>query len=464
MVTVMKKIHFLLILITSLMLFSCESADELIPTTGNEATAISIILPDGKKYDFKIDSTLINLEIKASSKTDMSKIRMFVSIPNNAKVESDPPLGQYMDFSKPVSFDVVGADGNRKTYTVSIEIIPTIGIREIWKKTGSELGFNKHNNSAIGISGDYIVVHDRAGFSYFNISDGERAGDMSWEGIDWNQLQFKMPLHMTTDDAGNVVSCNAATAAGQEIHMYWWNGVTSKPQLLFSYILDIPNAKNPQVGRKIYVKGDMTKQAYLYLGVSNNNMFLQWEIKNGKVVSQAPKQVDYNIDYTMGIQPKIVPVSLDEHSNYFINRYENGSPKVAITYMDGTTNTPIYKSESHIQDVFHQWLGGGHAFDYVDMNGMKYIFLIEQNTQNWMREIFDVRVLMKDPSSIKSIVNLIHTRKWNDWLYFPLDPILGSNGNVTGEVKARVSADGNSAIVAFLCTNSGVIVWEVYLE
>jgi hypothetical protein len=81
-----------------------------------------------------------------------------------------------------------------------------------------------------------------------------------------------------------------------------------------------------------------------------------------------------------------------------------------------------------------------------------------------MREIFDVRVMMKSPSSINSIVDLIHTRKWNDWLYFPLDPKLGSNGNVTGEVKAQVSADGNSAIVAFLCTNSGVIVWEVYLE
>ncbi len=88
--------------------------------------------------------------------------------------------------------------------------------------------------------------------------------------------------------------------------------------------------------------------------------------------------------------------------------------------------------------------------------------MIEQKGDYWMKLIFDIRVMMKHPSHINSIADLIHTRDWDDRLYLPHE--LGKNGNVTGEVKARVSPDGNSAIVAFLCTNSGIIVWEVDLE
>ncbi|KAF5064092.1 hypothetical protein DSECCO2_287880 [anaerobic digester metagenome] len=463
---IMRNLYKIVGILTLLALFSCQTADELIPTTGNEVTGIRIMLPNGTNTDFAVipdENNIINLDIDGSIKTDLAKIRMSVSIPNNATVESAIPLGEYMDFSKPVSFDVIGADGAKKTYTVKLKVIPSaIGIKELWKKTGSEMGFTTHNNGAVGISGNYIIVHSRTGFSYFNLADGGKAGDMSWEGIDWQDLGFKLPLHMTTDDAGNIASCNAAVAGGQEVHMFWWKGVTAKPELLFKYTLEsLPKA---QIGRKIYVRGDLTKHAFVYLAVSNNNVILQWEVKDGKVVSETPKKIEFNIDYTMGVQAKVVPIGMGENSNYFINRFVNNQPQVAITYMDGKTNKPIYESEHHIQNVFHQWLGGGHAFDYADMNGARYIFLLEQNTHSWMREIFTVRAMMKDPSKIKDITSLIHTRVWNDWLYFPLDPAFGENGNATGEVKVCVAPDGYSATVAFLCTNSGIIVWNVSLE
>lgn len=462
----MKNLYKIVALLGLILLFSCEAAEELVPTLGNEITGIRIMLPDGSNTDFAVtpdENNVINLEVDGSRKTDLAKIRMSVSIPNNATVESSVPLGEYMDFSGPVTISVIGVDGDKKTYTINLKVIPTaIGIQELWKKTGSELGFTLHNNGAIGISGNYIVVHDRAGFSYLNITDGTKAGDMSWEGIDWQDLGFKMPLHMTTDDAGNIASCNAATAVGQEIHMFWWRGVTAKPELLFKYVLE--NMPGAQIGRKIYVRGDLTKHAFVYLAVSNNNTILRWEVKDGTVISETPKRIDFDVDYTMGTQAKVVPVEFGENTNYFINCFVNGLPQVAITYMDGTTNTPIYQSEHHIQDIFHQWLSGGHAFDYADMNGARYMFLIEQNSNNWMREIFTLRAMMKDPASIKDITSLIHTRVWNDWLYFPLDPALGSNGNNTGEVKVRVAPDGNSSTVAFLCTNGGIIIWNVDLE
>ena len=461
----MKKILIILLSFMCGVLFvSCDDGefkDDPVPVIPVPKPLKAVRAEDGDE----IVSAIINhedktIELSLVNLKSLSNVKVYLSISPRAKLINPTDTVVSLDLTSPYDIIISNLEEELK-YTIIAEILPKLKVKELWKKTAKELNFELHNNGAVGISGNYIVVHDRARFSYYNISDGEKVGDMSWKGIDWSaELGFAAPLHMTTDDAGNVVSCNAAIAAGQEIHMYWWEGVTAEPQLLFSYVLDIPNTTNPQVGRKIYVKGDMTKQAYLYLGVSNNNMFLQWEIKNGQVVSQTPKQVNYYIEdkYKMGIQPKIVPIELNENSNYFINRYEDNKAKVAITYMDGETNTPIYQSES----IPGETLGGGHAFDYVDMNGMKYIFMIEQNGDYWMKLIFDIRVMMKHPSYINSIEELIHTRDWDDRLYLPHE--LGKNGNVTGEVKARVAPDGNSAIVAFLCTNSGVIVWEVDLE
>lgn len=455
-----KIITILQILTLLFLLPGCNEAEVLIPTSGNKLTSLSFLTSDLIESKVTVENSesqeviVIDADINGLKTTNMSKINVSANIPNNARVE--PAFVGPIDLSKPYQFEVVGADGARQAYRIDAKLSVVYQQRSLWKKTATELEFVNHNNGAVGFSGDYLVVHDRAGFKYFNISDGTKAGNISMEGIDWSILSNKVPLHMATDDAGNIVSSNFGTAVGHEIHMFWWEGVTAQPELLFKYVLDEPGT---QIGRKIYVRGDMKDHAFLYMGLSNKNMFLQWEIKNGKVVSETPRKVDYSLDYTMGVQAKIVPIEVGANSNYFVARYEGNAVKVAITYMDGITNKPIYQSEHHIQNVFHQWLGGGHAFDYAAMDGAYYIFMMEQNAGNWMREIFDVRKVMLRPEKITSIMELIKFRNWNDWLSFPMDPNFASNGNVTGEVKTRVAANGKSALVAFLCTNGGVELW-----
>ncbi len=69
---------------------------------------------------------------------------------------------------------------------------------------------------------------------------------------------------------------------------------------------------------------------------------------------------------------------------------------------------------------------------------------------------------MLRPEQINSVMDLIKFRVWNDWLKFPMDSNYATNGNVTGEVKVKIAPDGQSAVVAFLCTNGGVELWEIY--
>lgn len=459
-----------------LLMFSCEKADILVPTTGNEVTGIRIMMPDGSNVDFAVtpdENNIINLEVDGSIQTDLTKIRMSVNIPNNAMIESQTPMGEYMDFSKNVTFDVIAANGDKKSYTIKLKVIPTeIEIQELWSKSATDLNFVKHNNGALAISDNYLVIHERTKFDYYNINDGTKVGTMSFEGIDWSSLTRTVPLFMTNDDAGNIVATNfymsrwMPTGGNNIIHMFWWKGVTAKPELLFSYDVDLEDLPgNKDVGRKIYVKGDISKHAFLYMGVSFQNMFLRWEIKEGKVVSEQPKKIAFDPGYQMGVLNTIVPVEFGENSNYFISRYDKGAAKVAFTYMDGTTNTPLYKSEHHIQDVFHQWLGGGASFDYLDLKGARYIFIIEQNIYNWMKEVYNVRKLMKDPKTTGTNpldYVLPKTRVWNNWT--GVDPNYGSNGNLTADVKIKILDDGKSAWVAFLCTNTGVTVWKVRLK
>ena len=460
----MKKFKYILVapLLCLLMMFSCQTADELVPTSGNEVTALSIILPDGRKINADLKSSVDNIiivEVEGSIKTDLSKLTMSVSIPNNATIESEAPMGTYMDFSKPVNFDVINATGERRTYTVHAKLVATaIKTEELWRKTGSLIDFTPDNNRSVGISGDYLVVHDRGrkgAYKYYNLETGVEAGVLSNEGVENIDA-----LHMISDDAGNIISCSFTPNTGNELKVFWWQGVKAKPEMLFKWISTAPS----NIGRKLYVKGDMNKLAYLYATVSLNDMVLRWEIKDGKVTSEVPDVIKFKHPnggwVTTG---KFVPTSLGKNSNYFINSFK----QTGITYMDGNDNSLIYNAEKHINNVFEQLLGEwGQAtgFDYVDLNGARYIFMIEQNSNDWMTSVFTVRAMMKSPSSVKNVSDLVYTRVKNSWLDFPLDPMFGGlNGNVIGDVKAQVSKDGNSAIVAFISTNGGVKVWKVTL-
>lgn len=448
----MKKNEYMKKLLYGLFLFglmACEQPEKLSPTAGSVLEDLAVRIP-GSKDVFKPNEkapfdkvTTINIEVEGDENTDLSKMNVIGSIPNNAKVV--PELQGFKDLTKPFEFSVVGVDGSETNYVLNTILVPTsYQVKELYKKTATELGFETNMNNGVAISGDYFVVHSRSGFSYFKLADGTKAGEMSWDGADLSPF----PLNITSDDAGNIVSCNFAAAAGKEVRMYKWKNVTAKPELLFKWTSDAPG----QVGRKMYVKGDMSQLAYIYLPVANQPMFLRWEVKDGAVTSEVPDKVKVNHPNSWGVQGKVVPLRLGKESDYFTF----GTDGVNLALMDGVTGAPKYFSENYT------WLGAGHGFEYVDLSGVRFVFQIDQNPYNWMTLLFKVRTLIKNPENVNNIDDILVARTWASWE--PVDPNLGANGNGTGDVKARVSEDGHSATVVFLGTNHGVKVMEVVVE
>ena len=455
----MKKIFLYLsmVLVSGIVLFSScsdDKIDESIPVNPVLKPFISVIAEDGE--------TTANASISDNERTIVFDLNEFKSIKavkvrlnlsKRAILVSPSDTVLTLDLREPHEITINNLFDD-VTYTISA--LDFLSKTELWRKKGSLMDFSLDNNRSIGISGDYIVVHDRSAKGanrYYDIETGEKAGVLSNEGVSIDAL------HMITDDAGNIVTGSFTPALGSELKVFWWNGVKADPKLLLTWISDAPG----NIGRKLYVKGDMNKLAYLYATVSDNNMFLRWEIKDGKVTSEIPEKIEFTHPNAggWGTNGKVVPISLGKNSNYFIN----SSRKIRVTYMNGEDNTPIYNAVDNIQEELDKWLGGGHAFDYVDMNGERYMFLIEQDGTSWMSSILTLKAMMNDPSSIKGITDLVYYRKDKEWLDFPLDSALGGkNANVTGEVKARVAADGKSAIVAFISTNGGVKVWKVATE
>lgn len=458
----MKKyiINIILLACLSLLFVGCEDANELVPTPNTDITSIRLFSPAGTQTDHNATADAngnIEIVLEGSVKMDLTQYSMSVNIANNSKVVSDIPLGSPMDFSKPVSFDIVASDGSSRTYTINVRILATnISVDEMWYKTAPDFEFTQHNNRSIALSGDYFVVHDRAtkngAYNYYKIADGSFVGKLPALDVEIDAL------HMISDDAGNIVNCSFTPKAGDVLKMFWWNGVKAEPKKLVEWTSTVAG----NLGRKIYVKGDMTKLAYIYVTEANGSNVARWEVKNGEVTSPDPEviHVSHPVPTGWGTNGRFIPIELGKNSNYFVNSSRN----VRITYMDGVSNSYIYNSEDNIKNVFHQWLGGGQAFDYLDLQGARYLFVMEQNATNWMPSIYKVHNMMKDPNSIENITKLIHRRLWGDTTKYPNDAALGTNGNVVGEVKVRVAADGKSAIVAFLCTNTGVAMWNVSLE
>lgn len=458
----MKKyiIKVVLIAYLSFLFIGCQDAYELTPTPSTAITGITLFDPEGKKTEHNANADAngnIEIVIDGSVKTDLTKFKISVNVANNSKIISKTPLGEPMDFREPVSFDVVASNGTSRTYHVALRIFATnISVDEMWYKLGSQFDFSAHNNRSLALSGEYFVVHDRSAksgnYKYYTIKDGSYVGMLSSipEEID--------ALHMISDDAGNIVNCSFTPKAGDILKMYWWNGVNAEPKKLVEW----PSTIAGNLGRKIYVKGDMTKLAYIYITEAGGNKFARWEIKNGVATSQEPEIIEasHPVVDGWGTNGRVIPIEVGKESNYFVN----SSRKVRVTYMDGITNSFIYNSEDHIQNIFHQWLGGGQAFDYLDLNGARFLFVMEQNGTNWMPSIFKVHNMMKSPTSINSIMDLILRRVYADVDKYPFEPALGQNGNVVGEVRVHVAPDGKSATVAFLCTNTGIAMWNVALD
>lgn len=374
----------------------------------------------------------------------------------NKHSTSSIPSGTVINLSQNLPLTIKGIDGTQKTYTLKATE-PTkldygVGInRRLWMKTAAELGFTPNNESAIAVSGDYLVTVVRtnpAVYRVFNRNTGAYVKDMP--------LPFSaLAMQIVNDSEGNLIGTTYAAKNGKFL-AYKWSSVDATPVKLIEWTNNNPNAITGDggVGRRLNIYGDVNKNAVIMSTGGQSTVIYKWRIQNGVLVNNTPEALNYkSIVGTsatfMGYQADAQPTSTDANTDYFINY------QFEIGLVNGVTNerTIGFANETAVFGVFH------FATDYIVFNNAKYLvlqkFVKTTSYNNAVLGLFDVTENSKISLSAADA-------RYPTFNIYNSEDFLGAtvNTNGTGDVCIGLSADKERMQVYMLLTNGGILAHE----
>ncbi|MBD1422794.1 DUF5018 domain-containing protein [Sphingobacterium chuzhouense] len=296
-----------------------------------------------------VEAVLVNDELRffIDPEIDMSKTIITFSI--NRHASSSIKSGTTLNLNENQLITVSAPGDVHKTYTIRVmepvKLPYGFGVnRPMWLKLGADLGFTGANETAIAISGDYLVVTKTGtvGNSQYRVFDrftGEYIRDM-YMPFTAGSGAFSQSNQLVADAKGNLLSINRA-AYGQTIHIYKYDDpFDENPELLINTtnVNDLlPTTADRSTGRRLNIAGDLNGNAVITTSASVTKSFYCWEIKNGMLTSKIPTLI--TIEGTTGNHHGYVPevqyINPIITSNYLLG-YQSD-----FSYINGTTNKQI---------------------------------------------------------------------------------------------------------------------------
>lgn len=364
--------------------------------------------------------------------------------------------GTTINLSQNIPVTITGKDGLKKTYTLKatepVKLDYGVGInRRLWTKTASELGFTANMETALAVSGDYLITVVRtnpAKYRVFNRHTGDYVKDMP---LPFNALAFQI----ANDLDGNIIGTTFAAKSGKFI-AYKWANVDAVPVKLIEWTNNNPTAiaGDGGAGRRLNIYGNLNGDAVITTVAGQSSIIYKWTLKNGQAVSQEPQVIKYEsvtggAATFMGYQADAQPVSTDPNTNYFINY------QFEIGLVNGVSNQLMFgfNNSTTVFGIFH------FATDYIEFNNAKYLavqkFVKSYSYNNAILGIFDV--------TENSKISLAPSDpRYNTFNIYNSEEFLGANANSngTGDVTIGLSADKERMQVYMLLTNGGIIAHE----
>lgn len=386
--------------------------------------------------------------------TNVSTVKLNLNI--NKHSTSSIATGSTINLSQDVPLVITGKDGSQKTYTLKatepIKLDYGVGInRRLWTKTASELGFTSNMESALAVSGDYLITVVRtnpAKYRVFNRNTGEYIKDMA---LPFSTLAFQI----ANDLDGNIIGTTYA-AKGGKFTVYKWANIDATPVKLFEWTNSNPTGITGDggVGRRLNIYGNLNGDAVITTTGGQSQIIYKWTLKNGVAVSQDPQVIKYEsitggAASFMGYQADAQPVSTDPNGNYFINY------QFEIALVNGVSNQSMFgfNNSTTVFGIFH------FATDYIEFNNAKYLaiqkFVKSFSYNNAVLGLFDV--------TENSKISLAPSDpRYNTFNIYNSEEFLGANANTngTGDVTIGLSADKQRMQVYMLLTNGGIIAHE----
>ncbi|SMD13234.1 DUF5018 domain-containing protein [Pedobacter nyackensis] len=412
----------------------------------SEAVITSFNLPAANLTGFLVESKKI-VGLVAGGGNLTNQVPTIVITPH---ATISPAITVAQDFSKPVVYTVTAENGRSVQYTVK-PVSPqkaASGIRSgsmklLWTKSLTELGISGTNNftTSIAATDDYLVVNTRETINkYLNRFTGEVVGAMNMTGI--NAVTFQN-FFATSDEAGHILISNLTTTVGNSLFIYKYNSAGDQAPVKFIAYPGL--VAGQQLGRKMSVKGDLSKNALIFVAASNSdNSILRWQVVNGALVSQSPTIFRYGGSKNWTVMADVISEGPNLTDKMFLS-----SQAGDIGYM-AANGAPL----SQI-DIAGSGFNVSHSLDFAEFNNAKYLAVVNLSTNlagnGYLYNVTNPLLLSTPPSSAD----------YSKVMVFKSPMITSAaNGNLTGDVALKVSKDGYKMIMYVLITNGSIAAYE----
>lgn len=441
----MKIIKFSLILAV-LFTQSCESPEyEDFDQDVEGLRNVTVSFPDEKEeYKSKAEgpygeNETITIEIPTGKDEilDLTELQFNASIGNDSKI--NPPLGEIVDFSQPVSINVFDKNGNSQTnYVKVVSKLPKFSVSKQWFKDAEELGIERSDIPSLTTVGDKLLVADFDEGDPSNPTSGVRVFDAKsgdYENILEAPTSFTRNVY--SDDANHFV-VNRYNIYGAGFMVYYYESLESSPELILNYsdALGAPE----ELGDKISVTGNLEEgKAYVYATTEDRNLYY-WEFNDGIPKSEVPEVISIGETSEDWLYASVERESIDDTSNLFFSYFiygeddeedlEKGS---RFNLFDNNLKNTQLNRENHEYKILD--------FTVFDINENRILAVLQQGYAVWdpiSLKVFDItdnEDLDLEPGK----------NDYDEFLLYSSEEFSTTNYNSWGSVSVKVL--GNEALI-----------------
>lgn len=211
-------------------------------------------------------------------------------------------VGQEMDFVNDVIIKVKGTDEVIQEYLVKASVKePQPGFATIdlmFEKRHLDLmpTWQLHNVYSMAVSGENLIVARNGAIDVFDASTGEKIKVLAGHPGAIHQI--------TNDETGRIIAVSVSNGNTLARLYMWEDADTQVPTVIAQWTVD--GAGTHIVGRNLLnVKGDITKDAVIYLAGNARQHIYRWIFTAGELKSQTPELISYVLPVGSGNYPNI---------------------------------------------------------------------------------------------------------------------------------------------------------------
>lgn len=466
---------------------------------------VSIMANNGEKRDYVIAVKLVksslkvisgfsisSLNLKGSLKSDGNMALFVPSTFDESKLVNvvptfilspwatvSPAMNIPQDFTKEVTYVVTAHDGTKQTYKV-IKTLPKridygFGYSSLlWKQGAKNLGFTASFQTTMAVQGNKLIVASRTSpFLIIDVNTGEKLPEVvNISGTEVGGVGG-IVFGITNDKKENLLAVNFTRInnVGDVLKVFRWkNGLNSPPTAIielpvYNFFKNEVN-RSIDVGRTITVYGDLDGDAQIFITMSNGNgsatvsenRAIAFEVKNGVVTNATNPALIGAPGFQWGYFGRMVPTSATTNSTYY-------ALSLAETKQLAYINNGQVSMFNTAPSTSRFWDKNIINIHYFEFNNAKYLATLNANRAG-LNELltFDVT----NPALVT--INTANASYNQTFCVLGSSPItlnktegthVGDNGNGTGGIAVKFSADGNSAIIFTMVTDLGIMAHEV---